>query len=345
MTWGQNSNGQLGNKSYTSSLTPVRPVGIDGDTDKGLQNVVQITAGGVSAGVVTTDRKAYTWGYNAQRQLGVDTSASTVNVPTVVKTDASTELSDVVEIAAGMQQMSARVIEDASADPFTKVYAWGNNSYGQLGLDKSDATYVYATRVVGGETKKDYLEDTVSLYAGGYHMGSVQSDYSVWDWGYNINGQLGDGTTDRRKAPVKVVSDMGQPQLTISTATWTNNGVDNDVVIYYDTLKMQNTSKIVTSIQEGDILSIDLSGISGVSSFNLLRASAYTPDDLTFKSVDTEVATVDAKTGVVTAKKTGITYIVVTDKNGAEGFFKLNVEPQGTNYIAYLKFSLVSIIQ
>ena len=211
----------------------------------------------------------------------------------------------------------------------------GNNSYGQLGLDKSDATYVYATRVVGGETKKDYLEDTVSLYAGGYHMGSVQSDYSVWDWGYNINGQLGDGTTDRRKAPVKVVSDMGQPQLTISTATWTNNGVDNDVVIYYDTLKMQNTSKIVTSIQEGDILSIDLSGISGVSSFNLLRASAYTPDDLTFKSVDTEVATVDAKTGVVTAKKTGITYIVVTDKNGAEGFFKLNVEPQGTNYIAY----------
>ena len=335
MTWGQNSNGQLGNKSYTSSLTPVRPVGLDGNTDKGLQNVVQITAGGVSAGVVTTDRKAYTWGYNAQRQLGVDTSASTVNVPTVVKTDASTELSDVVEIAAGMQQMSARVIEGASADPFTKVYAWGNNSYGQLGLDKSDATYVYATRVVGGETKKDYLEDTVSLYAGGYHMGSVQSDYSVWDWGYNINGQLGDGTTDRRKAPVKVVSDMGQPQLTISTATWTNNGVDNDVVIYYDTLKMQNTSKIVTSIQEGDILSIDLSGISGVSSFNLLRASAYTPDDLTFKSVDTEVATVDAKTGVVTAKKTGITYIIVTDKNGAEGFFKLNVEPQGTNYIAY----------
>ena len=77
-----------------------------------------------SAGVVTTDRKAYTWGYNAQRQLGVDTSASTVNVPTVVKTDASTELSDVVEIAAGMQQMSARVIEDASADPFTKVYAF-----------------------------------------------------------------------------------------------------------------------------------------------------------------------------------------------------------------------------
>ena len=335
MTWGQNSNGQLGNKSYTSSLTPVRPVGIDGDTDKGLQNVVQITAGGVSAGVVTTDRKAYTWGYNAQRQLGVDTSASTVNVPTVVKTDESTELSDVVEIAAGMQQMSARVIEDASADPFTKVYAWGNNSYGQLGLNKSDATYVYATRVVGGETKKDYLEDTVSLYAGGYHMGSVQSDYSVWDWGYNINGQLGDGTTDRRKAPVKVVSDMGQPQLTISTATWTNNGVDNDVVIYYDTLKMQNTSKIVTSIQEGDILSIDLNGISGVSSFNLLRASAYTPDDLTFKSVDTEVAAVDAKTGVVTAKKTGITYIIVSDKNGAEGFFKLNVEPQGTNYIAY----------
>ena len=37
----------------------------------------------------------------------------------------------------------------------------------------------------------------------------------------------------------------------------------------------------------------------------------------------------------MTAKKTGITYIIVTDKNGAEGFFKLNVEPQGTNYIAY----------
>ena len=51
--------------------------------------------------------------------------------------------------------------------------------------------------------------------------------------------------------------------------------------------------------------------------------------------MNTDVADVDGTTGVVTAYKTGITYIIVRDKKGAEGFFKLNVVPKGDSYIAY----------
>ena len=123
------------------------------------------------------------------------------------------------------------------------------------------------------------------------------------------------------------MSDLGRPQLKITNAVWKTNGENNDVTIYYDTLRIDAENKSVTAIQEGDKLEIDLSTITGVSSFNLLRESGYTPDNLEFRSMDETVATV-GNDGVVDAVGTGITYIIVTDTNsGAEGFFKLNVVP------------------
>ena len=48
------------------------------------------------------------------------------------------------------------------------------------------------------------LDDVIAIAAGGYHSLAVKSDGTVWAWGYNGEGQLGDGTTTSRSAPVLV---------------------------------------------------------------------------------------------------------------------------------------------
>ncbi len=53
------------------------------------------------------------------------------------------------------------------------------------------------------------LANIVALDAGHYHSLAVKNDGSVWSWGYNIHGQLGDGTTTQRTTPVQVLSVAG----------------------------------------------------------------------------------------------------------------------------------------
>src|SRR3954468_4767834 len=45
---------------------------------------------------------------------------------------------------------------------------------------------------------------TGAIAAGGSHTVALKNDGTVWTWGYNQNGQLGDGTTTQRTAPVQV---------------------------------------------------------------------------------------------------------------------------------------------
>lgn len=56
-----------------------------------------------------------------------------------------------------MQQMSARVIENASADPFTKVYAWGNNSY----FLKSSVNSLYKFRIADTVTDANKVVNNI----------------------------------------------------------------------------------------------------------------------------------------------------------------------------------------
>jgi YD repeat-containing protein len=76
------------------------------------------------------------------------------------------------------------------------VWAWGANSYGQLGdgttIDKS--TPVQASG----------LTDIIAIVAGSFHTVALKSDGTVWAWGFNGCGQLGDGTTMDKSTPVQV---------------------------------------------------------------------------------------------------------------------------------------------
>ena len=77
------------------------------------------------------------------------------------------------------------------------VWAWGDNSTGQLG----DGT-VGINR--GTPVQVSGLTNVLAIAGGGSHTVALKSDGTVWAWGYNYNGQLGDGTTTFRTTPVPV---------------------------------------------------------------------------------------------------------------------------------------------
>lgn len=66
-----------------------------------------------------------------------------------------------------------------------QVYAWGGNSYGQLGMFQGAASP--APVMVAG------LSSITAVRAGGYHGAALRSDGTVWTWGNNSYGQLGIG--------------------------------------------------------------------------------------------------------------------------------------------------------
>jgi alpha-tubulin suppressor-like RCC1 family protein len=84
-----------------------------------------------------------------------------------------------------------------------EVWAWGDNNQGQLGdgTNTSKNTPVQV-KGVGGT---GYLTDVIAISAGGSHSLALKLDGTVWAWGYNEYGQLGDGTTVNKNAPVQVL--------------------------------------------------------------------------------------------------------------------------------------------
>ena len=183
--WGQANQGQLGNGTYTDSAVPVQVSGLTG--------VVQI-AGGLSHSLaVKSDGTVWAWGSNTQAQLGDGTYLAR-NVPVQVP-----GLTDMVQVAGG-QYHSLAVKSDGT------VWAWGRNNQGQLG-DGGPAI----DRNVAGQVPG--LTGVVQVAGGFGHSLARKSDGTVWAWGVNVQGQVGDGTTTQRSTPVQVLGLVGITQI------------------------------------------------------------------------------------------------------------------------------------
>ena len=76
------------------------------------------------------------------------------------------------------------------------VWAWGYNGHGELG-DGTTASKAIPVQVKGANGE-GYLSDIVAISAGNNHALALKSDGSLWSWGYNGYGQLGDGTSGDR---------------------------------------------------------------------------------------------------------------------------------------------------
>lgn len=194
--WGLNINGTLGNGG--TQMSPF-PVAVDTSGVLDGKTLVKIAAGGLHVIAMDSDDKLYAWGNNAQGQLGNSRVGSISRVP--IEVDASGALS-----GATVTQVRAGYTHNLALDSDGAVYAWGNNTYGQLGdgsTTRADVPIEVDTSAVTGGRPIRQIE------AGQYHSVLLDSASGVAAWGNNAQGQLGNGSTEPRSTVPVVVDTSG----------------------------------------------------------------------------------------------------------------------------------------
>lgn len=192
-TWGSNSSGRLGIGSQIAQNKPVRVKGVNGNGF--LNGIISVSAGGSHNLALGVDGTVWSVGSNFYGQLGDGTTTSKFTPIRVKGMNGSGLLTDVVAIAGGSHH-SAVLKSDGT------VWSWGQNQYGQLG-EGSNTNRTFPVQAAG-ENGVGVLSDIIAIDAGPTYMLALQSDGTVWSWGHNLVGRLGDGTTINRSTPVKV---------------------------------------------------------------------------------------------------------------------------------------------
>ena len=178
--WGNNSSGQLGNGTTTNSAIPVQVTGLTG--------VQKVSIFGAGALALKTDGTVWAWGNNSGGQLGIGTVSAPATVPVRV-----TSLTGVRDITTGTSGQQTYVVKGDGT-----VWGWGSNDYGQLGNGTTNGGFSSTPAQVPG------LTGVRTIITTGSTVYALKNDTSLWSWGYNANGQLGNGTTTNSPTPVPV---------------------------------------------------------------------------------------------------------------------------------------------
>ena len=197
-SWGFNSWGQLGNGTSGTANNASAPVAVKtAGTPMDGKTIVQVAAGATHSLALATDGTIYAWGKNEYGQLGNDSTTNSP-VPVAVKTAGTPmEGKTIIQIHAGYEH-SLALASDGT------VYTWGRNNFGQLGKnDATDAHIPAAVRTLGTPMADKVI---VQLAAGNSQSMALASDGTVYTWGWNQYGQLGNGTTTNSRIPVAVVT-------------------------------------------------------------------------------------------------------------------------------------------
>jgi len=185
--WGDNSRGQLGSG---------KTGGYNASPQKIMDSVAVIAAGGYHAMAVKTDGALWAWGYNNTGQLG-DGTATSRNTP--------------VKIMGSVAAVSAGVSHSCAIKTDGSLWAWGGNGFGQIGDGAGGSKNANSKKGDYTAAPIKIMDSAAAVSAGGYHTAAVKADGSLWAWGDNEYGQLGDGTQTERHNPVKIMDGLALP--------------------------------------------------------------------------------------------------------------------------------------
>jgi len=175
-TWGSNSNGQLGDNTTTTRSTPVT-------TFAGGTNWKQVACGYSNNAAIKTDGTLWTWGFNSSGQLGNNT---TTNRSTPVTTFAG---------GTNWKQVAGGGYHTAAIKTDGTLWTWGSGGLGRLGNNTTTTRSIPVTTFAGGTNWKQ-------VAGGESFTAAIKTDGTLWTWGRNALGSLGDNTTTSRLTPV-----------------------------------------------------------------------------------------------------------------------------------------------
>ena len=177
--WGENGAGQLGDGTVVAKSSPIQ---VGSLTDWGM-----VACGNAYNLAIKTDGTLWAWGQNTNGLLG---DGTTFHRSSPVKIGNMTNWQ---HVSCGYQH-SLAIKTDGT------LWSWGDPSYGSLGNNNSVAV-VYSPVQVGS------LSNWVAVVGGFYHNLAIKTDGTLWSWGLNDYGELGDGTSgaaNRKLSPVQV---------------------------------------------------------------------------------------------------------------------------------------------
>jgi alpha-tubulin suppressor-like RCC1 family protein len=177
--WGKNSISQLGNPNTLVNIDVPTQIGTD-------SNWKTIDAGFQTTVALKTDNTFWAWASNAN---GVFGNGSIVNFNVPTQTLSNTDWQTI-----SMSNSTTLALKTDGS-----LWAWGENSFGAVG----NGTFAnngpnYVPNHIGSAT------NWVSVSMGRYASRAINSDGALFCWGYNSNGQVGDGTTINRNVPTPV---------------------------------------------------------------------------------------------------------------------------------------------
>jgi alpha-tubulin suppressor-like RCC1 family protein len=167
--WGQNQYGQLGTSGVPTVVTTPTPVA-------SLPAVKAIATGIGHSLALDLDGQVWAWGQNASGQVGLGSAVGTVPMPTKVPG------------LTGIQRIAASGNYSLALDSDGQVWAWGQNTSGQVGTGTPSIAVPLPVRVTG-------LPAIRAIAAGLNHVLALDTAGGVWAWGQNTSGQVGTGAT------------------------------------------------------------------------------------------------------------------------------------------------------
>lgn len=186
--WGYNSFGQLGDGTTVNRSKPT-PVIMPPGT-----RFTSISTGREHTTAISSDGKVYAWGRNNYGQIGDGTVGN--NIERFIPTSVSLPESEV------FQSVSSGDTYTVALTTTGILYAWGRNFNGAtLGIGNNDLYKETPVEVIM-PAGVEFIQISASPYGG--HTLALASDGTVWAWGINSDGQLGDGTFTNRDVPVPV---------------------------------------------------------------------------------------------------------------------------------------------
>ena len=188
--WGWNIYGQLGDGTTINRFTPVLA---------NINNVKDLSAGGHSSYALMENGTLWAWGGGILGDGSINRNPP-IPVPNSVQVkdpnDTTGFLTGVMAVSDGDGHVLA-IKEDGT------VRAWGSNIFGELG-DGTTTDRAFPIQVKGVDGQ-GFLTEIIAVAAGSTHNLALKQDGTVWAWGWNTKGELGNNTQINSLTPVQVV--------------------------------------------------------------------------------------------------------------------------------------------
>ena len=232
--WGLNNVGQLGDGSTTIRYSPVQ-IG---------SGYSAVSAGFNHTLAVKTDGTLWAWGYNYYGQLG---DGNTTN------------RSSPVQIADGFSTVAAGWAHTVAIKTDGTLWAWGGNDEGQLGNGSATKQSTplqigngYSAVAAGGDSSYGYAV-------------AIKTDGTLWAWGSNTAGQLGNGSLDSQSSPLPV----GSGYRAVAA------GFDHTVALKVDGTLWAWGSNLYGQVGDGSRSAVRASPVQIGSGYSTVAAGSY----------------------------------------------------------------------